>query len=231
MLLGDEGVRRLSKAHVLVVGVGGVGASATEMLARAGIGRMTLVDGDTVQPSNINRQLPALTTTLGQPKVYVMAERLKAIHPDIQLTTYYQYLTEEEMSALLSRARYDFVVDAIDTLAPKVRLIEGCLRQGVPIISAMGAGGKVDPSCIRQADIAATTQCPLAKLVRRYLRERGITSGLPVIYSTERPNKQSVLLLTDTPNKRSTTGTVSYMPVLFGCHMAAYVVQQLTSKP
>ncbi|NLT03262.1 MAG: tRNA threonylcarbamoyladenosine dehydratase [Bacteroidales bacterium] len=230
-LLGEVGVKRLTDAHVLVVGVGGVGSAATEQLARAGVGQMTLLDGDTVQPSNLNRQLPALTTTLGLPKVEVMGERLKAINPAMVLTLRYEYLNEDAVAALLDSARFDFVVDAIDTLAPKVGLLEQCLRRGIPVISAMGAGGKVDPSKIKLADIAATTQCPLARVVRRSLRERGFTKGLTVVFSTEQANKNAVILLENEPNKRSTTGTVSYMPVLFGCHMAAYVIQQLTSKP
>jgi tRNA threonylcarbamoyladenosine dehydratase len=230
-LLGEVAVKRLTDAHVLVVGVGGVGSAATEQLARAGVGQMTLLDGDTVQPSNLNRQLPALTTTLGLPKVKVMGERLKAINPAMVLTLRYEYLNENAVSALLDSARFDFVVDAIDTLAPKVGLLEQCLRRGIPVVSAMGAGGKVDPSKIKLADIAATTQCPLARVVRRSLRERGFTKGLTVVFSTEQANKNAVILLENEPNKRSTTGTVSYMPVLFGCHMAAYVIQQLTSKP
>lgn len=230
-LLGEVAVKRLTDAHVLVVGVGGVGSAATEQLARAGVGQMTLLDGDTVQLSNLNRQLPALTTTLGLPKVEVMGERLKAINPAMVLTLRYEYLNEEAVAALLDSARFDFVVDAIDTLAPKVGLLEQCLRRGIPVISAMGAGGKVDPSKIKLADIAATTQCPLARVVRRSLRERGFTKGLTVVFSTEQANKNAVILLENEPNKRSTTGTVSYMPVLFGCHMAAYVIQQLTSKP
>lgn len=230
-LLGEEAVKRLADAHVLVVGVGGVGSAATEQLARAGVGQMTLVDADTVQRSNINRQLPALMTTLGLPKVEVMGERLKAINPSIVLTLKQQYLTEETVATLVDTTRYDFVVDAIDTLAPKVSLLEQCLRRGIPVVSAMGAGGKVDPSKIKLADLAATTQCPLARVVRRSLRERGFSKGLTVVFSTEQANKEAVILLENEPNKRSTTGTVSYMPVLFGCHMAAYVIQQLTSKP
>lgn len=230
-LLGEEAVKRLTDAHVLVVGVGGVGSAATEQLVRAGVGQLTLVDGDTVQPSNLNRQLPALMTTLGQPKVDVMAERIQAINPTINLTTRYQYLNEGEVPALLNAGQYDFVVDAIDTLAPKLSLLEHCLHLGIPVVSAMGAGGKVDPSKIKLADISATTQCPLAKVVRRGLRERGFARGLTVVYSTEQANKQAVILLENEPNKRSTTGTVSYMPVLFGCHMAAHVIHQLTHKP
>jgi tRNA A37 threonylcarbamoyladenosine dehydratase len=230
-LLGEEAVNRLADAHVLIVGVGGVGSAATEQLVRAGVGRLTLIDADIVQPSNLNRQLPALMTTLGRPKVDVMGERIMAINPAINLTTKYQYLTEGDVPALLNCGQFNFVVDAIDTLAPKVSLLEHCLRLGIPVVSAMGAGGKVDPSKIKLADISATTQCPLARVVRRSLRERGFAKGLTVVYSTEQANKQAVMLLENEPNKRSTTGTVSYMPVLFGCHMAAHVIQQLIHKP
>jgi tRNA threonylcarbamoyladenosine dehydratase len=228
LLLGTKAVERLSQAHVLVVGVGGVGSAVVEQLVRAGVGRLTLVDADTVQLTNLNRQIPALTSTLGHSKVQVMGQRMKDINPSIELNLIEKYLTEDDTEALVTGERYDFVVDAIDTLAPKVSLLYHCLSKGIPVVSAMGAGGKVDPSQIKQVDISKTTQCPLARVVRHELRVRGISNGLPVVYSTEKSNKEAVVLTPGERNKRSTTGTVSYMPVVFGCHLAAYVIQQLT---
>jgi len=199
-----------------------------EQLVRAGVGRMTLVDADTVQLTNLNRQLPALTSSLGRSKVQVMGERMKDINPSLEVTLIEQYLTEDDTEALVTGGGYDFVVDAIDTLTPKVSLLYHCLSNAIPVVSAMGAGGKVDPSQIRLADISKTIQCPLARVVRRELRLRGIERGLTVVFSTEKSNKDAVVQTTGERNKRSTTGTVSYMPVLFGCHLAAFVIQQLT---
>jgi tRNA A37 threonylcarbamoyladenosine dehydratase len=230
LLLGKEAVARLSGAHVLVVGVGGVGAAAAEMLVRAGIGHLTLLDGDVVSDSNLNRQLNALTSQLGRPKVLVMGNRAKDINPDLDLILLEQFMSEEDAVVLIKPGTYDFVVDAIDTLAPKVSLLYQCLSMGIPVISAMGAGGKKDPSLIRQTDLSHTSQCPLARAVRRELRLKGYEKGLPVVYSTETTAKQAILPVSAERNKRSTVGTVSYMPVMFGCHMAAYVIQELSKN-
>lgn len=228
LLLGSEPLKRLFQAHVLVVGVGGVGSAAVEQLVRAGTGRMTLVDADTVQLTNLNRQVPALTSTMGCSKVQVMGERMKDINPSLELTLLEQFLTEEDVETLLDENNFDFVVDAIDTLAPKVSLLYHCVTKGIPVVSAMGAGGKVDPLQIRQVDISKTEQCPLAKVVRRELRLKGVKSGVPVVFSMERSNKEAVIPTPGLRNKRSSPGTVSYMPVVFGCHLAAYVIRQLT---
>jgi len=230
LLIGEEAVRRLADAHVLIVGIGGVGAAATEMLARVGVGHLTLLDGDVVNESNLNRQLNALTSTLGQPKVHVMGNRVRDINPGIDLTLLEQFMTEADAEGLVKAASYDFVVDAIDTLAPKVSLLYQCLVNGIPVISAMGAGGRNDPAQIRQTDIAKTTQCPLAKAVRRELRLMGFSNGLPVVFSTEPTDKKAILPVSGERNKRSTVGTVSYMPVLFGCYMAAYVINKISAK-
>lgn len=228
LLLGDKAVAKLQGSHVLIVGIGGVGAAATEMLARAGIGKMTLVDGDVVNDSNRNRQLNALTSTIGRPKVQVMEERIRDINPDLEVKLIQEFITDEKAEALVKSASFQFVVDAIDTLAPKISLLYHCLANNIPVISAMGAGGKTDSALIRQTDISKTTQCPLAKIVRRELRLRGINSGLPVVFSPEPIDKETVLPVSGERNKRSTVGTISYMPVLFGCHMAAYVIKELT---
>lgn len=229
LLLGTEGMRRLAASHVLVVGLGGVGAYAAEEIARAGVGRMTLVDADVVSLSNLNRQLPALHSTLGKPKAEVMAARLRDINPDLEVEVRNCFVRDEETEALLDAAHYDFVVDAIDTLSPKTFLIYHALQRHLPIISSMGAGAKVDPSRIRIADISKTTDCALARAVRKRLRGMGISSGLPVVFSTEPANPQAILEVEDEACKRTTTGTVSYMPALFGCYLASYVICHLSA--
>lgn len=229
LLLGTEGMRRLAASHVLVVGLGGVGAYAAEEIARAGVGRMTLVDADVVSLSNLNRQLPALHSTLGKPKAEVMAARLRDINPDLEIEVRNCFVRDEETEALLDAAHYDFVVDAIDTLSPKTFLIYHALQRHLPIISSMGAGAKMDPSRIRIADISKTTDCALARAVRKRLKGMGIRSGLPVVFSTEPANPQAILEVEDEACKRTTTGTVSYMPALFGCYLASYVIRHLSA--
>lgn len=227
LLLGEEKSERLRQAHVLVVGVGGVGAYAAEMLCRAGVGRLTLVDADTVQPTNINRQLPALHSTLGQPKVEVLAARFRDINPEVELTVLPVFLKDENIPQLLDAARYDFVVDAIDTLAPKCHLIAEALRRRIKIVSSMGAGAKSDITQIRFADIWDTYHCGLSKAVRKRLQKMGIRHKLPVVFSTEQAAPKAVLLTDDEQNKKSTCGTVSYMPAVFGCYLAEYVIRRL----
>jgi len=227
LLLGEEKSERLRQAHVLVVGVGGVGAYAAEMLCRAGVGRLTLVDADTVQPTNINRQLPALHSTLGQPKVEVLAARFRDINPEVELTVLPVFLKDENIPQLLDAARYDFVVDAIDTLAPKCHLITEALRRRIKIVSSMGAGAKSDITQIRFADIWDTYHCGLSKAVRKRLQKMGIRHKLPVVFSTEQADPKAVLLTDDEQNKKSTCGTVSYMPAVFGCYLAEYVIRRL----
>lgn len=227
LLLGEEKSERLRQAHVLVVGVGGVGAYAAEMLCRAGVGRLTLVDADTVQPTNINRQLPALHSTLGQPKVEVLAARFRDINPEVELTVLPVFLKDENIPQLLDAARYDFVVDAIDTLSPKCHLIAEALRRRIKIVSSMGAGAKSDITQIRFADIWDTYHCGLSKAVRKWLQKMGIRHKLPVVFSTEQADPKAVLLTDDEQNKKSTCGTVSYMPAVFGCYLAEYVIRRL----
>lgn len=227
LLLGEEKSERLRQAHVLVVGVGGVGAYAAEMLCRAGVGRLTLVDADTVQPTNINRQLPALHSTLGQPKVEVLAARFRDINPEVELTIMPVFLKDENIPQLLDAARYDFVVDAIDTLAPKCHLIAEALRRRIKIVSSMGAGAKSDITQVRFADVWDTYHCGLSKAVRKRLQKMGIRHKLPVVFSTEQADPKAVLLTDDERNKKSTCGTVSYMPAVFGCYLAEYVIRRL----
>ena len=229
LLLGKDKMLRLRDAHVLVVGVGGVGAYAAEMLCRAGVGTLTLVDADTVQPTNINRQLPATHATLGRPKVEVLAERFHDINPDIRVHALPIYIKEEDVVDLLnSTDNLLFIVDAIDTIAPKCALITEALRRGIPIVSSMGAGAKSDITQIRFADIWDTYHCGLAKAVRARLKKAGIRKSVPVVFSTEQADRRAVITIDGEQNKKSTTGTISYMPAVFGCYLAEYVIRKIT---
>lgn len=227
LLLEREKTERLRRAHVLVVGLGGVGAYAAEMLCRAGIGHMTIVDADTVQPTNINRQLPALHSTLGQYKADVLATRFRDINPDIRLDVLPVYLKDEAITELLDSERFDFVVDAIDTVAPKCYLIYNALKRGLKIVSSMGAGAKSDITQVRFADLWETYHCGLSKAVRKRLQKMGMKRKLPVVFSTEQADTNAVVLVDDEQNKKSTTGTVSYMPAVFGCYLAEYVIKRI----
>ena len=227
LLLGKEKMERLRRAHVLVVGLGGVGAYAAEMLCRAGVGQMTIVDADTVQPTNINRQLPALHSTLGKPKAEVLAERFRDINPDLRLRVLSLYLKDEAIPELLDNNRFDFIVDAIDTVSPKCYLIYHALRRGIKIVCSMGAGAKRDITQIRFADLGETYHCGLSKAVRKRLQKMGVKRKVPVVFSTEQADPNAVVLVDNEQNKKSTTGTVSYMPAVFGCYLAEYVIRKL----
>lgn len=226
LLFGSEKLERLRGKHVLVVGLGGVGAYAAEMIARAGVGRMTIVDGDKVSVSNINRQLPALHSNIGKPKAEIMAARLRDINPDIDLTVINDFVKDERMEQLLDN-EYDYVVDAIDTISPKVFLILHCLNRKLKIVSSMGAGGKTDPSKISIADISKTYNCKLAKAIRKRLHRKGVDRGVPVVFSSELTDKAAVLEVDDEENKKSTVGTISYMPAMFGIYCASKVLRDL----
>lgn len=227
LLLGKDRMEHLRNSHVLVVGLGGVGAYAAEMICRAGVGKMTIVDADTVQPSNINRQLPALHSVIGRPKAEVLAERFKDINPDLDLTVLPVYLKDEAIPELLDSAKFDFVVDAIDTVAPKCYLIYNALKRGIKIVSSMGAGAKSDITQVRFADLWETYHCGLSKAVRKRLQKMGMKRKLPVVFSTEQADTNAVILIDDEQNKKSTTGTVSYMPAVFGCYLAEYVIRKI----
>ena len=230
LLLGSGGVATLSRSRVLVVGVGGVGAYAVEMLARAGVGKLDIVDGDNVGVTNVSRQLPALHSTVGQPKVEVMCRRIADINPEADVKAINCFITEDSVRMLLDGGNYDFVVDAIDSVAPKVALIKHCLASGLRIISSMGAGGRIDASKVRYADLWETNNDGLAKVVRTRLKAEGIRRKLPVVWSEEMPEKAAVMLTDEIANKRSSYGTVSYLPAIFGCMLGAYVIRKLTGK-
>lgn len=230
LLLGHSRMERLTNSHVLVVGLGGVGAYAAEQICRAGVGQMTIIDSDTVNESNINRQLPALHSTIGMPKAEVVARRLLDINPSLKLTVIHEFLRDERTEAILSETRYDFVVDAIDSLSPKAFLLYHAYKKGIPVVSSMGAGAKMDPSQVKVADLSKTCNCALAKAVRKRLRGLGIQKGIPVVFSTEMANPEAVIEIEREACKRTTTGTVSYMPAIFGCYLAAYTINQLAQS-
>ncbi len=227
LLFGAEKMKRLHDAHVLVVGTGGVGAYAAEMICRAGVGRLTLVDADEVQITNLNRQLPAMHSTLGQPKVKILADRFRDINPELQVEVRAAYLTEEDIPQLLDSEKFSFIVDAIDTITPKCTLISEAWKRHIPIVSSMGAGAKHDLSKIQFADLWDTYHCGLSKAVRKRLQKMGPRRKLPVVFSTEQADTNAILLVDNEKNKKSTAGTVSYMPAVFGCYLAQYVIEHL----
>ena len=229
LLTGDAKLEKLRNAHVLVAGLGGVGAYAAEQLVRAGIGSLTLVDGDVVNATNRNRQLPALISTNGKPKTEIMAGRLLDINPDLKLITIQEYIKDQRMIDILETG-YDYVVDAIDTLSPKVYLIYHTIRLGMPLISSMGAGGKLDPNQVRITDISKTNNCKLAYYIRKNLHKKGIWEGFKAVYSPEEVSRTSIILSEGEFNKKSTVGTISYMPAIFGCFCAAGVLQDLMGE-
>ena len=229
LLLGEENLRRLAAAHVLVVGLGGVGAYAAEMICRAGVGRMTIADADVVSVSNINRQMVALHSTVGRTKAEVLAERLRDINPEIELTVVNRYIRDDLTYELLDSARFDYVVDAIDTLSPKAALIKGALDRGYPLVSSMGAGAKTDPSLMEIRDISATHHCPLAHMLRKRLHKMGIRTGFWAVFSPE-PLREGAMIECDETNKKSNVGTVSYLPAVFGCGCASVAVRGLIGE-
>ena len=230
LMFGDESVQKLAKSNVLVVGVGGVGAYAAEMLVRSGVGRLTLVDGDEVNLTNKNRQLIALDSTIGRPKVEVLAERLRDINPEVELRLLHEYLRDERTIEVLESEKYDYVIDAIDTLAPKVYLMHQAFERNIPIISSMGSGGKLDPTQVKIDDISKSDYCKLARMVRKRLHKLGVRKGITVVYSAEVVARERVEITEGEQNKKSNVGTVSYMPAVFGCCLASHVIRQLTQN-
>lgn len=226
LLVGDEGVKKLASSHVLVVGLGGVGAYAAEQLARAGIGKLTIVDNDTVNATNKNRQLLALDSTIGRPKVEVMAERIRDINPDVEVIPMNQYMKDQSIIDLMEQP-FDFIVDAIDTLAPKVFLLYYAVQNKQKIVSCMGAGGKFNPEMIQIADIAKSYNCRLAFYIRKRLHRLGIREGITVVFSPEKVAESAVSIEEQTENKIATVGTISYMPAIFGCYCASHVINKL----
>lgn len=224
MLMGGAAMENLNAARVTVVGVGGVGAFASEMLVRSGVGHLAVVDSDTVGISNVNRQLLALHSTVGEYKVDVLAKRLLDINPELDINCIREYLSEDNIPDLLPVS--DLVVDAIDTLSPKIALIQYCLRNEIPLVSSMGSGAKFDVTRIRIADISKTRMCPLAHMLRKRLHKLGITTGFTAVYSEEPPRRDTVII-EESRNKKSQVGTVSYLPAAFGCACAQAAILRI----
>ncbi len=227
MVLGPEAINRLKASHVLVAGLGGVGSWAAEMVCRAGVGKMTIIDGDVVAPGNINRQLPATTSTIGRSKAEVMGERLRDINPELKLKVITEFIRDQRMIDILEEEPYDYIIDAIDTLSPKVFLIYHSLRLGHRIVSSMGAGGKFDPCNIKIADISDTKYCNLARMLRKKLHKLGVRDGFIAVYNPEVVDKDKIIRGTEESNKASNVGTISYMPAAFGIACASVVIREL----
>lgn len=239
LLIGKERIEKIARAHVFVAGLGGVGGIAAEMLVRAGIGQLTIADGDFFDTTNRNRQLGALVSTTGKQKTSVLAKRFLDINPDLVLNVISEFLQEERMEEVLRIAAFDCVLDAIDSLSPKVTLALCCLSGGIPLVSCMGAGEKLRPELVRCADISETFQCPLARAVRKRLRQHGITTGYRAVFSPEPPSghacnpagTEEKSPAASVPGKRRATGSISYMAAVFGCHCAAAVLEKIAGFP
>lgn len=229
IVIGDDGVARLRSARVLLAGLGGVGSYAAEVLARGGVGHLTLADFDLVAPSNLNRQLVALGSTLGQKKLVVMGERVSDINPDCRLTLLDRFLQADEMAQVLATG-FDYVVDAIDSLNSKIALIATAIDLGIPVASSMGAGGRTDPSRIQVGDLMDSRGCPLARVVRQRMRRRGVDRGVLAVWSEERPCAPLPPEHNDRGRPRAVNGTVSYLPALFGMTLAGAVIHRLLGR-
>ncbi|MFJ1434520.1 ThiF family adenylyltransferase [Capnocytophaga canimorsus] len=226
LLVKSEGIEKLKSANILIVGLGGVGSFAAEFIARSGVGKMTIVDGDSFDVTNINRQLPALHSTLGKSKAKVLANRLLDINPELKLTVLHEFLSPERAFELVS-SEFDYVLDCIDSITPKLNLIKAAKTKKIKLISSMGAGGVLDPSKVMVTDIRKTRDCPLAKNIRKRLKKEGIHSGFKAVFSTEVAPKDTMQHTDGTNFKKSFYGTISYMPATFGLHAAATVIQYL----
>ena len=227
ILLETNQYKQLQKKHVLVAGLGGVGGMAAELLCRAGIEEMTIIDSDIICKTNRNRQLIALQSTTGKKKTSVFSKRLKDINPKLKINSINEFLTDENISQILKTYSPDYVIDAIDTLTPKTLLIQEALKQNIKVVSSMGSGAKFDPSKVVVSDIAKTKKCPLAKRLRIKLRKRNINSGVTAVYSTEDIDKSKFIKLEGEQFKKNTVGTISYMPAIFGIYCASEVIKDI----
>jgi tRNA A37 threonylcarbamoyladenosine dehydratase len=230
LLLGKEKIKKLEDAHVLIAGLGGVGAIAAEMICRAGVGNLTIIDSDKIQPSNRNRQIPALISTEGKQKAEVVGARLLDINPKLNLTIIDQYIKDDKITEILEQASYDYIVDAIDTLSPKIYLIFNTLKLNLKLVSSLGAGRKFDPEMVKVADISETYNCKLAYYLRKKLHKLEIFTGFKVVFSPEDVSEGSMVIVENEKNKKSRVGTISYMPAVFGCFMASVVIRDLIGQ-
>ncbi len=229
LLIGKDKVKKLKNSHVLVVGLGGVGTYAAESLCRAGIGELTIVDGDLLHPSNKNRQLIALESTMNKPKAEVVGKRLLDINPELKLNIIQEYIKDDRMIEILDKP-FDYVVDAIDTLSPKVLLIYHSLQKGLKIVSSLGAGGRLDPTKVIIKDISKSYNCRLGLFLRKRLRKLGISKGFKVVFSEDKADENAVIVDEPGENKKSTVGTISYMPPIYGCFCASVVIRDLIGE-
>lgn len=229
LLTGSKVFEKIQNAHVLIAGLGGVGGAVAELLVRAGIGEITIVDHDRITKSNINRQVIALHSNIGKFKVDIWRERLLDINPDLKINASKMYLKDELTPALLSQS-YDFVVDAIDTLSPKVFFIYAAIQQKHRIVSCLGSASKFDPAQVKVCDLSETFNCNLAYYVRKRLHKLGIYDGLDVVFSPETAMAESMIMVEGEQNKKTTRGTISYMPWVFGAHAAGWVIRKLMAE-
>ncbi len=229
LLIGSNGVEYLKNSHILIAGLGGVGGFTAEILARAGVGNMTLIDADTFHSTNLNRQIGALNSTIGQHKTDVFLNRLKDINPNINLNLFTEFIVDERINEILE-GKFDYIADAIDSLAPKTYLILNSVNRGFKLISSMGAGGKMQPEQIRIADFSKSYNDGLARMLRKRLHKLGIYSGFPVVFSPEKTNPESLIHIDNERNKKTTAGTISYMPMIFGAYMASYIIRDLLNN-
>nr|MBZ1360469.1 tRNA threonylcarbamoyladenosine dehydratase [Dyadobacter fermentans] len=230
LLIGRENLVKLSRANVLVIGLGGVGSFAAEFICRGGVGAMTIVDGDVVDPTNRNRQLPALATNHGQSKADIMAERLKSINPELTLNVVKSFVTPDAVAQILDVAHYDYIVDAIDSVTPKLTFLTQAYKRNIPIVSSMGAGGKMDPTQLKVVDISKTYNCPFAQQVRKNLKKAGIYKGIKAVFSTEEQIRESLILTDGSNYKKSAYGTMPYLPATFGATCASVVLRDLIGE-
>lgn len=226
LLLGNEKAQILTEKHIVIFGLGGVGAYAAEALCRAGIGELTIIDNDVVTESNKNRQIIALSSTIGKNKTDLIAERLLDINPQIKINKIQKYFTAETINELLEQNKYDYIVDAIDTLQPKIHLIKTAYENKLNIISSMGAGGKLDPTQVKIADISESYNCKLSRMIRKKLHKHKIYEGIKVVFTPEETPKHAVKFI-DELHKKTTVGTISYMPAIFGLYCSYTVLRDL----
>lgn len=230
LLVGNDGIEKLQSKHVLVIGLGGVGSFAAEFICRSGIGEMTIVDGDVVDPTNRNRQLPALATNHGVSKAEIMQERLLAINPELKLHVVNTFLTPEKCREILE-SKFDYIMDCIDSVMPKITLLSTALEKNIPIVSSMGAGGKMDPTRLRITFLPDTYQCVFASYVRKRLNKLNNANKIKAVFSTEEMDKNSMIMTDGSNFKRSAYGTVSYLPAAFGGACASVVIRDLLGLP
>jgi len=229
LLIGSHAIQKLQNARVLIVGMGGVGSYCAEYIARAGVGKMTIVDGDTIEATNRNRQLPALTSSEGESKAGWMANHLRDINPDLDLTVVQDYMVHQKLQDIINE-KYDYAVDAIDTITPKLAMIRICIESGTRLVSSMGAGGKLDPEKIRIANIWETYNCRFAQQVRKTMRKWGISQGFKTVFSSELQQKEALQRVDGQRHKKSYYGTISYIPSMFGAFCASVVIRDLIAE-